>query len=151
MTSNSAEKQRIMVFAVNIFLPLLLGIILYLWIKPSARCSLVLYRILHLEQFRPFEENDAPFGGYFVKHQLCDMLFAYSLTFALLFLFRKEKHGCIVACAVAVLFETLLEIAQLWRFPGNFDVWDIIAEITITAAILLFTISKMHKGEKRRR
>ena len=144
-------RRKEIIYLLNIFFPLLLGTALYLWIKPNAWCSNVIYGFLRLEKFRAFDETSVPIFGSFIKHQLCDMLFAHSLTFAMLFTFRKEKHGFFLACSIAALFEILFEVAQLWGFPGHFDPFDILAEAVVTFMILLcMKIYNNQKGRKQK-
>lgn len=140
-------RRKEIIYLFNIFFPLLLGTVLYLWIKPNAWCSNVIYGFLRLEKFRAFEETSIPLFGSFIKHQLCDILFAYSLTFAMMFVFRKEKHGFFLACSIAALFEILFEVAQLWGFPGHFDPFDILAEVAIT--LLIFLCMIIYQKQKR--
>lgn len=125
------------IYLIHIIAPLVLGAVLYLWIKPNAWCSNTFYGFFHLEKPRAFEESDIPLFGSFIKHQLCDSLFAYSLTVALLFILRREKHGIYLACMIAALFETFFEVAQIWGFPGNFDYFDIFAEVAVSVFIFI--------------
>ena len=142
-------KKRDYIFFVNILFPLCLGTILYLWIKPNAWCSNAIYRLLHIEKQTAFDENSIPIVGYFIKHQLCDILFAYSMTIALFFSMEKQKYGVDIACILAATFETALELAQLCGFPGNFDSYDILAEVMVTVAIYLCL--KIRNKTKRRK
>lgn len=128
-------KKRFLIILANILFPLCLGTVFYLWIKPNAWCSEMIYRLLRMKKQKGFDENSIPVIGYFIKHQLCDVLFAYSMTFALFFVMEKQKRGTEIACIVAAVFETIFELSQLWGFPGNFDFLDILAEVIVTAII----------------
>ena len=141
-------NQTILFYLPNILIPLIVGAILYLWIKPNAWCSELFYKIFPIEKPRAFESTDLPIFGSFVKHQLCDCLFAYSMTFAMIFVLRNEKRGLLFACGIAALFETLFELAQLWGFPGNFTPIDILAEVAITMGIFLCMIIKQNKKRR---
>ena len=143
------DRREKIIYLFHIIFPLVLGTVLYLWIKPNAWCSNVIYRLFHLEKPRAFEENSVWLFGSFIKHQLCDMLYAYSLTVAMAFALRKEKHGLFLACGIAALFETLFEIAQLWGFPGNFDPLDILAEVAVSLLILICMKIKQKNREKK--
>ena len=143
------DRRKKIIYLLQIVLPLVLGAVFYLWIKPNAWCSNIFYNIFSLKKPAAFDENSIPFLGSFIKHQLCDILFAYSLTIAMVFVLRTEKHGLFFACMIAALFETLLEIAQLWVFPGNFDSFDILAEGAITLSVLLCMV--IYQKIKRRK
>lgn len=142
-------RRKKITYLFQIVLPLVLGAVFYLWIKPNAWCSNIFYNIFNLKKPTAFDENCIPFLGSFIKHQLCDILFAYSLTIAMVFVLRKEKHGLFLACGIAAMFETIFEVAQLCGFPGNFDPLDILAEVAITLAVLLCMV--IYQKIKRRK
>lgn len=142
------EKRRVLIRSLQIFLPLLIGGVLYLWIKPNAWCSVHLAQLLSLGERREFDETVVPVFGYLIKHQLCDMLFAYSMTFALLSVFAKGTKKAVLSCGIAALFETLLELSQLFGFPGHFDPFDILAEVSVSTGILLCLLIKERKTKK---
>ena len=133
----TTKRKSIIALFVGVLLPLCIGTVLYIWIKPNAWCSQIICRTLRIPTQDAFNEDTIPIIGYFIKHQLCDMLFSISLTFAILLLIGNKRYGIVIGGTIVLLFETLLEIAQLGVFPGNFDVFDIIAECSATIAILI--------------
>lgn len=150
MEKNIFENQTEKVFAFkyhygiiivwHIFFPLLIGAVLYLWIKPEAWCSQMICHILHIAPRSAFVEESVPLFGPFIKHQLCDVLFAYSVTFTFLLLWHDRPHGLVFAGLCAALLETVFEVAQLGMFPGNFDAWDIAAEVVTTVVVIGFYV-----------
>ena len=142
-------KEKLLSCILYVVLPLALGVLLYLWIKPDAWCSQMIYRLLHIPKQSAFDDNSVPIIGTFIKHQLCDVLFAFSLTFALLLLLVNHSRGIALGCAIALSFEVMLEVAQLSVFPGNFDIYDIIAESVVTIAI--YIAIKIIQAKRRRK
>lgn len=133
----TTKRKRIIVLTFGVAFPLVLGAVLYVWIKPNAWCAHIICQVFHIPTQTAFDEYSVPIFGSFIKHQLCDVLFAFSLTFAMLLLMGNSRHGVAAGCAAALIFETLLEVAQLGVFPGNFDSYDIIAESIVTIAIFI--------------
>lgn len=122
----------------NIILPLVIGTIVYLYLKPSAPISQLIYYLLHIS---PPVLNIKPTGIHrFIQYYLCDILWSYSLTFALSLYLGKDR--LLLAYAIAASFSTLVEVLQLLpQVLGSFDIFDIIVQLiacTISIHIITF-------------
>lgn len=122
----------------NIMLPLVIGTIVYVYVKPSAPISQLIYFILHIS---PPVLNIKLTGIHrFIQYYLCDILWSYSLTFALSLYLGKDR--LLLAYAIAASFSTLVEVLQLLhQVLGSFDIFDIIVQLiacTISIHIITF-------------
>lgn len=125
-------------YILNIVLPLVIGTIVYLYLKPSAHISQLIYFLLHIS---PPALNIKPTGIHrFIQYYLCDILWSYSLTFALSLYFGKDR--LLLTYAIAASFSTLVEVLQLLpQVLGSFDIFDIIVQLiacTISIHIITF-------------
>lgn len=125
-------------YILNIVLPLVIGTIVYVHVKPSAPISQLIYFLLHIKT--PVL-NIKPTGIHrFIQYYLCDILWSYSLTFALSLYLGKDR--LLLSYAIAVSFSTLVEVLQLLpQVLGSFDIFDIIVQLiacTISIHIITF-------------
>ena len=121
----------------NIVLPLVIGTIVYVHVKPSAPISQLIYFLLHIET--PVL-NIKPTGIHrFIQYYLCDILWSYSLTFALSLYLGKDR--LLLAYVIAASFSTMVEVLQLLpQVLGSFDIFDIIVQlIACTIGIHIIT------------
>lgn len=122
----------------NIILPLVIGTIVYLYVKPSAPISQLIYFILHIS---PPVLRVGPTGIHrFIQCYLCDILWSYSLTFALSLYLGRDR--LLLTYVIAASFSTLVEVLQLLPYIlGSFDIFDIIVQLiacTISIRIITF-------------
>lgn len=134
----------------NIILPLAIGTMVYLYVKPSAPISQLIYFILHIS---PPVLNIKPTGIHrFIQCYLCDILWSYSLTFALSLYLGKDR--LLLAYVIAASFSTLVEVIQLLPYVlGSFDIFDIIVQLiacTISIHIITFYERRISDGKKDR-
>lgn len=127
--------KRNVLFAVNIVIPLILGLFIYLT-KPSST-----YLSYFLSGFR----SVLPTIRYpeLISSFACDFLWTYSMFFCLRLTLGdalKGKHNLTVISVtgvVAIIFESLQLIKG---FPGTFDLLDIVIELIAIAVALFITI-----------
>lgn len=122
----------------NIVLPLVIGTTVYLYLKPSAPISQLIYLLLHIS---PPVLNIKSTGIHrFIQYYLCDILWSYSLTFALSLYLGKDR--LLLSYDIAASFSTLVEVLQLLPYVlGHFDIFDIIVQLiacTISIHIITF-------------
>ena len=121
-------KSHLLFFIINTLLPLILGTIVYLSLKPNAYISSIIYKWLPFHiSISPFEKNILTI---FIHGYFCDMLWAYAFMITLCFSSAYQtnlKAYIVIAC---IIFESLIELLQyLHIISGTFDLWDIILEI----------------------
>ena len=130
--------RRNLFYLCNIGIPLLIGTVMYLFCRPDAYISEFIFNLFNVS---PVMVPGPPKGiDRFARYYLCDMLWAYALTFSLAFYFGKSKLG--TAYIIGLGFIAFMELLQLLsQVPGNFDSFDIIVEFivcTITIYLIYF-------------
>lgn len=120
------EKRRIDYFLLfNIFMPLIIGGIGYYFLYPSSYLARVTDRFMGVSAHASLQGNTI-IG--ILRNYLFDMLWVYSLLFALTVVIGRKNLIFNTACSVAS--GVIFELFQLWEIvPGTFDVVDICVEI----------------------
>lgn len=130
-------KRKLLTFFFNIFLPLAVGLCIYLFFRKGTYINLV----------SGIEFNFALKSGLgvFVKSWLCDILWAYALTNALYLAFCAFKHRIMITAIISICVGTVFELLQLLpSVVGTFDILDILFQI---AAVLL-AVALIKRREK---
>lgn len=122
-------------FAVNIIIPLILGLFIYLT-KPSST---------YISDFLSVFRSILPTIRYpeIIDFYACDFLWTYSMFFCLRLTLGdalKGKHNLTVITVTGVV-AIILEILQLIKgVPGTFDPMDIVTELIAVTVAFLITI-----------
>lgn len=123
----------------NIILPLLLGLLIYLTYRPDTMVT----EFFHWLPF-PIGRN-APQSG--LERFLCnygaDILWAYSLTAYTMYWFQgvgKSQKSAVVLCLATELGVELFQLTGIIK--ATFDIWDIVLEFAVTGGIALICILK---------
>ena len=134
------EKDRIVFRIMNIFVPLLSGLMLYVLMTDDTYIS------QWIRSVSVFEKDPVlrPEAGLlrFCRNHLCDMCWSYSMVFCVAWILGDGAEQLTVSVSVCTLFSVLLELFQSSAvFPGTFDVWDILLEIVscLTAGMVIYT------------
>lgn len=84
-----------------------------------------------------------------IRYYLPDVLWGYSLIFALFFLFDRDNKGLSGVAATAICFSVIMECVQIVpTVPGTFDVVDIVMEIA-AEMLALYVIKRTMREEIR--
>ena len=135
-------KRKIVFWIANIFIPLLIGGVVYILFRPDTYFSQYIFNKLN---FIPVIDSEPTLIIKFIKYYLCDILWAYSLTFAVLFVFQNETNRFIASLSICIVFEMITEFVQLWNLiPGTFDFVDMVNEC-VTTLIIIFVCKKGRK------
>ena len=130
-------------FLGSIIAPLLIGGALYMALSPEVFFSKITMNIYGLRQIH-FEHN---FLLRFVRFYFLDMLWAYSLVFALSFAIGNEAE-CPEVLILAAIFSVAIEVLQKYNImPGTYDWADIIFEL-LAEIIAAFIIKNIKKEER---
>lgn len=125
-------KRNILSFFINIFLPLAVGLCVYLFFYNGTYINLILGIELDFKLKSVF--------GIFVKSWLCDILWAYALTHSLYLALHAFKHRILISAIISICFAIILELLQLLGcVAGTFDILDIlfqIAAVCLAAALI---------------
>ena len=124
--------KRNCLYAINIFIPLVFGLFIYL---TKAERSYVSDLFSYFQiVFRPINYPDI------IKSYACDFLWAYSLLFVLFIVIGIYKKNLKLSIIISVLFAVMIESIQLFQTNMfTFDVIDIVVEI-IAIALASLTI-----------
>ena len=129
------RKIRRCYFMANIVIPIIGGTIIYLLARPDTYISQLAYGLLGVS---PQSENlrvNMPVSFWrFICNFAADILWAYSLTFAVYNVLYDSFKNTLPSIIICFVFETTIELLQLFNgLPGTFDLWDIALEICATA------------------
>lgn len=130
-------KRKLLTFFFNIFLPLAVGLCIYLFFRKGTYINLV----------SGIEFNFALKSGFgvFVKSWLCDILWSYSLTYSLYLVLCAFEHRILISAIISICVGTVFELLQLLpSVAGTFDILDILFQI---AAVLL-AVALIKRREK---
>ena len=141
------KRRRRVFWLVNTLLPLLFGLFIYILYRPDTYISSVFLRILNTSGI-PSEQLSA--RSAFLRFYLCDILWAYALTFTISFLLGQLKKELFLTAAICVAFEGMIEFMQKWQIiRGTFDWIDLLSEALATmfaiSMIIYFTIKQRRK------
>ncbi len=131
-------------YRINIILPLISGVLVYLYWRPDTYISAFIWNISGVS---PPQPQGKPTGiQIIIRYYLCDALWAYALIFSLAAFIGIDDIRLI--CIIGACFSIFMESMQLLpQFPGSFDVIDILVEIII--CILATYIIKKHETTRR--
>lgn len=117
----------------NVFLPLLLGAVLYYIYCPQVMFVRGIDRMFGWENHRLISSM-YPLRG-FVRNYLFDFLWAYAFASCVTVITDNRIIRLAIPITALVLFESM---QLIWPNFGTFDVWDIVVEIlaVITCALI---------------
>lgn len=133
----------------NIFIPLLIGGVIYYIFAPN---------VIFVKTINPFLGIRHPFSiiaphnyvWQFIRYYLLDMLWSYSLVISLFFM---QSNDCVsigkvflIACVFSLLLETLQLLSTSW---GTFDWLDIVFEILAEGIAVIVLKNYIFRKEKK--
>ncbi len=145
---NSAVKQRRFFYWLNICIPLLVGLILYLSFRKDAFISVFWGKYLPLPA--PLFKSLPEWLSLFLRNYASDILWAYSLGFAIQLVLGRSKRSRLHTLVVCLCFEVILEVLQRFGvIRGTFDYLDILLEAcSICLALLVIKVFEEAQNEK---
>ena len=140
-------KRKNLFLFFNISFPLSIGLAIYVFCYQNTYINTTIENILGFSL--PYFYFDNAFHR-FLTCWVCDILWAYSLTFALFFCFKSFNKSWLITCILSISFSIVIELLQLVDIiNGTFDIWDIVMEfsaIIIAVIILKKEFSKWKKS-----
>ena len=135
-------SQRLF-YAILSTVSLLIGAILYLLYRENTHLSLFFNECFILKSMRQCAkeiEND------FLKFYFPDFLWAFSLSFGLMFVFKPKFWGGLICCLTSFLYGMLWETLQaLGYIRGTGDFWDVV--MYLMASLIAALIFRMRRKE----
>ena len=138
------KKSTFVFWMLNIALPLLFGITIYLFYRPDTFISDLIFRLLGIRGFS-VSNPQTQFGASlvsFVRYFLCDILWAYALTFTCALILGPERPQRLIGLGVSLGLEMMIELFQKFQIlRGTFDFLDVLLEFVATlVAVLIIKI-----------
>ena len=139
-------RKNVFFWSGMIVLPMVVGLIVYLILKPSAYVSELIIDILGLRQLN-IQTSDNWFLS-IIRNYLCDFLWAFSLTAAISLLYYDNRFRSVISVLICLIVGIIIELLQLWGvISGTFDIVDLIVQSI--GSILSIIISKIYlRGNK---
>ena len=146
------RRQYTWFYWFNILIPLLTGLLLYFYFRREALVVEAIGRKIPLPAIQ-IEAMPSRLAA-FHRNYAADLLWAYSLTFALVLTLGFGRNNMLCAFIVGVAFEIVIEYSQKFNLiRGTFDYFDIVFEFLSTCfALIVISIynKKEDKNEKNR-
>lgn len=142
------NKLSFKVLVINIFIPIIVGAIIYYLISPE---------VIFVKQIDATMNVDFHISGLsteniiiqFMRNHFLDMLWGYALIFALFFVLGNNTAVIWKTFLIAFSFSAIMEILQITPIvKGTFDVWDIVA-LFVAEVIAVFIINNFTAEEER--
>lgn len=116
----------------NIFIPIIIGTIIYILLSPNAYITKLFWGIIN--EGNPLSKiniMEMPIIVRWIRYYLCDILWAYALTYSIVcILWNGSVCSAVNACVVSVIFIMVVEISQITNYiSGTFDYFDLIFQI----------------------
>ncbi len=135
-------KKSICIVFLNIFIPLLVGVIIYLWIDRDV------YFLRVLRDLGLIGSGSESLGkiANLLRNYGCDVLWAYALSFAILLIFASDYMQALFFC---IGFETVMEGVQIIpSVSGTFDWRDLLLEWAVSISVFMYYKMKGNEHEK---
>ena len=153
MNSNRIGRLPKYAYILNILLPLMAGLSVYVMLRPDSYISLLLSGPLHITYTE--EPTGIPHGILrLINNFGPDICWSYSLTFAVHAALHDLRHSLFLTLSLSSVVIILVESLQAFGvLSGVFDPMDLILETAtvITAALILALFSRLkrrHTHEK---
>lgn len=133
------EKRFYIKVAFHIFLPLVLGTLIYIFWRKST----IIYKALNI-----FPNINVVKISSWIKYNLPDGLWLYALLSTVIFIWRDNYSGYFILWILLTL--TLCFLSEIFQklhvIPGNFDWNDIIAYTTAFVFFYFFNYQYINKS-----
>ena len=129
------NKKLLYHVIIHSVVPIMMGACIYILFRPDTYISQWIYRLFDMSLQSKKLRELLPFWLLaFLCNFACDILWAYSLTFAIYIIFVNSPINILFIFVVSIVFEAGIEFMQLaCILPGTFDWLDISLEICATA------------------
>lgn len=139
-------KHNMLFYILNICGPLLFGGFIYYIFYPDVWFVSAIDGITGFDRHINLDTNI--FAARIIRYYLFDVLWAYSLTFAVYRLVGFEYSHLVILLGLAI-FESVMEILQIIPIlPGTFDIGDILFEVCTSILVINIFFQRREKNEK---
>ncbi|MFG6333319.1 MAG: hypothetical protein K1W28_16145 [Lachnospiraceae bacterium] len=140
------NANRKMTMVLHIICPIAAGALIYGMLSPDVFFIKKAVEFTGGTVHMPVLRTGGVFSG-MVRNYLPDMMWGYSLVFALFCIIGNHGAGVRKVFLIAFLFSAAMEMVQKASFvPGTFDVFDIFAEL-LTETLAAWIIYKLYSRE----
>lgn len=142
------KRSNLIFYGGNIFGALVAGVLVYFLFRPDTYVSQVICSGLGIEWPVGVIGVFPDWIVVFLRNYMCDMFWAYALTFAVGALLHDVLGSSFSVLLVCGIFEIVIELSQeIGIMSGTFDMVDVVLEICITAFVTLIIKLKKLKKE----
>lgn len=127
------SKREKIIILTNVLVPITIGSMIYIILSPDVYFVNILDKLMKIN--RAVVNNN--FFIVFIRNYFLDMLWGYSLVFALAFIYGKDinlRKIIIIAFSFSISIE-LLQLTPIIR--GTFDIYDIVLELIAELCALI--------------
>lgn len=127
---------------INIIIPIVLGTIVYILFREDTYISIIFMKIMKevgIEIALP-HNLDNPIAD-FARNHLCDILWAYALTFTVVLAGDFQKKQMIIPFIISAVFGISMELLQKFDIiTGTFDYWDIVFQVIASVCAIIIIL-----------
>ena len=137
----NTKNKHIIIQLLNIFLPLIFGFCIYLFLY--GQIPLFLFFQKHFGIIPFYKTNN--FLLEFSRNYICDAFWTYSMFFSLSFFVKSVKFVSVVCMGTGMLLEVLQGVHLI---SGTFDFLDVFFELIAVFTALSINKYFLEKGEQ---
>ena len=130
-------KKRTVFFVINVAIPLVIGLLLYLFIRKDSFISGAFERISGISVSVHLENVDSKIIVRFIRNYLADIIWAYAVTSALLLIHDTAGYSELKIVLICLTVELIMEVIQVVNPFFTFDWIDILVEFIATGTAWL--------------
>lgn len=136
------RTSDILFYSLNIIIPLVLGVMIYLISRPQSYVSVFVYDLFSLGDGALFSGIRLP---ELINNFGCDFLWGYSLTVCFFFVSRSYRYTVIV-CSIFMILSELAQLLPFFRL--RFDIIDIAVELAAMAIAMMVLVIRQSRQNK---
>lgn len=141
------SRGHALFWVLNISLPLLAGLAVYLIFRPDAAISRAFC------SFTGFTPPQLSTGwsrlDLAIRYFAPDVLWAYAFSSVAMLIIGPAKLGILAGAALSAAFEVTAELLQLYGIlPGTFDIRDVLLEIAASAFAMIVVLLVLGRKKK---
>ena len=140
-------RKSVIFWFMMVVIPLVVGLVVYLFFKPSAYVSKLITSTLGIRGLSVQVPNDWFWN--IVRYYMCDFLWAFSLTAVIALIFYDSRYTVFISISICLLVGIFIELMQLWHFvSGIFDVGDLIAQSIGSIISIIISMMYLRRNEQ---
>lgn len=142
-------RNRSIFWLTSIFLPLIIGLLLYIWLRPDVLVTRIVIRVCPILSRITYSGNSTSI--IVIRNHMSDFLWAYSLMISVLYICEEYDIDIKIGIYICLLVDLIMEGSQVINPFFTFDCLDLIAELlgTIIACMISGCFCKFAERRKK--